>query len=48
MPSRLIVAYGLIAAFVIAALIVAMLVLRRRRRDYDLRWGNKKRWKRRS
>ena len=47
MSSRLMIAYGLIALLAIAVLAALFFVLRKRRADYDLRWGNKKRWKQR-
>jgi LPXTG-motif cell wall-anchored protein len=47
MPNRLFIAYVLLGLLLIALLAFAALVLRRRRAEHDLRWRNRKRWKRR-
>jgi hypothetical protein len=47
MPNRLVIAYTLLGLLAVALLAFTVVVVRRRRAEHDLRWGNKKRWKRR-
>ena len=48
MPTRLLIAYALLAFLLVGLLAFAAVMVRRRRAEYDLRWPNRRRWKRRS
>jgi hypothetical protein len=47
MPNRLLIAYTLLGLLLVALFAFTAVVLRRRRAEHDLRWRNRKRWKRR-
>jgi hypothetical protein len=48
MPSRLLIAYALLALLLVGLLAFTVVTIRRRRAEHDLRWPNRKRSKRRS
>jgi hypothetical protein len=48
MPSRLLIAYALLALLFVGLFAFTALAIRRRRAELDLRWPNRKRSKRRS
>jgi hypothetical protein len=48
MPSRLLIAYALLALLLVGLLAFTALAIRRRRAEHDLRWRNRKGWRRRS
>ena len=48
MPSRLLIAYALLALLLVGLLAFTALSIRRRRAEHDLRWRNRKGWRRRS
>ena len=47
MPNRLLIAYALLGLLLVGLLAFTAVMVRRRRAEYDLRWRNRKRWKRR-
>ena len=47
MPNRLLIAYVLLGLLLVALLAFTAFMVRRRRAEHDLRWRNRKRWKRR-
>ena len=47
MPNRLLIAYTLLALLLVGLLAFTAFMVRRRRAEHDLRWRNRKRWKRR-